>query len=175
MIFEISIIVLALVFSLILFKSDKNIFKKFGLAFIAVLLFEYFTQALWLNKGLAPLAYLYLDVSWIIGLGWATIIIVMRSIADMYFHSFTDRLKFFINLIMIGIVGFFAEWVVLGLDIREYSEAVKNTLSGITIGPVPIEAIYYIHVFMALVLSFNLYWESLLNINESKLKRKSSK
>ena len=175
MIFEISVITLALVFCLIIFKSDKDIFKKFGLAFIAITLFEYFTQSLWLNKGLEPWAYLYLDVSWIIGLGWTTIIIVSRSLIEMYFPYLTEKLKFFIKLAVIGIIGFFAEWVVLGLGIREYSEAVNKTLSGIMIGPVPIEAIYYIPVFMALVLSFSLYWESILNIKKNESKRKPSK
>jgi len=57
--------------------------------------------------------------------------------------------------------------VVLGLGIREYSSAAQRMLSGITLGNVPIGALYYIPVFMVLVISFVRYWET---IGEEKAK-----
>lgn len=162
MIFEISVIVITAVFLAIFYKFNKNIFKVYGLTFIAVLLFEYFTQALWLNAGLAPWAYLYLDVSWIITLGWSTIIIVVRELSAMYISKDKEKLKILFDLVSISIIGFFAEWVVVGLKIRSYSSAAQGILSGIKIGPVPIEALYYIPVFMTLVLAFTFYWEKQL-------------
>ena len=89
-IFEISVILIVLSFILILRKIDKNILRKFGIIFIAVLLFEYFTQAMWLNVNLERWAYLYLDVSWVITIGWTGIIIVSMAIIDLYFPKRTN-------------------------------------------------------------------------------------
>ncbi len=92
--FELSVISLSIIFLLILKKLDKDILRKFGIVFIAVLLFEYFTQALWLNVNLERWAYLYLDVSWIITLGWATIIVVSMAIINLYFPRYSERSRF---------------------------------------------------------------------------------
>jgi MFS family permease len=158
--FELSVISLSIIFLLILKKLDKDILRKFGIVFIAVLLFEYFTQALWLNVNLERWAYLYLDVSWIITLGWATIIVVSMAIINLYFPRYSERSRFLLYLIIITIIGLVAEAVVVNLGIRQYSSAVKDVLIGYNIlGGVPIEVLYYIPVFMALVLSFSRYWE----------------
>jgi hypothetical protein len=134
----------------------------YSVTFVAVLLFEYFTQALWLNKGLESWAYLYLDVSWVITLGWATIILVARELSSLYMNKNNEKVKIAVDLLIVTVIGFIAEWVVLGLGIREYSGAVLSVITGIKIGPVPIEAFYYIPVFMLLVLTFTLYWEKQL-------------
>ncbi|MBU0628436.1 MAG: hypothetical protein KKC75_04550 [Nanoarchaeota archaeon] len=180
MIFERSVITIAIVFLLILIKIDKDSLRKFGIILVAVLLFEYFTQALWLNKNLEPWAYLYLDVSWIIAIGWATIILVSIKIIDLYFSNLSERRRFFFYLVPITIIGIVAEGVVLGLGIREYSSAVQRMLSGIVLWNVPIEALYYIPVFMVLVISFTGYWETIVEekakpIEENKAKKGSKK
>lgn len=159
--FEASVLIICLSFLLVLRKLDADIFRKFAVTFIAVLLFEYFTQPLWLNVGLEKWAYLYLDVSWIITVGWATIIIVSMAIIDLYFKRENELERFFFYFIPITFVGITAEAVVLFLGIRKYPPEVIGILSGKTIfGLVPIEALYYIPVFMALVISFARYWET---------------
>ena len=161
MIFELSILILIGVFLLILNKLDSKVFRRFGLAFVAVLLFQYFTQALWLNLNLEPWAYLYLDVSWILTVGWAGIIVVCLQLIELYFPNLSEKARYALSVVSIGIVGFFAEWVVVGLGIRDYPDAVKEGLSGILLGygKVPIEALYYIPVFMVLMVAFVRYWE----------------
>lgn len=168
---------LTIVFLLFLYRFNNKILKIYCLTFVAVLVFEYFTQALWLNKNLAPWAYLYLDVSWIITLGWSTIIVVSGELVNSYIKTSNVKLKFLFNVIIVSIIGFFAEWVVLGLKIREYSVSALNVMSGVKIGPVPIEALYYIPAFIILVLAFSIYWEeNLFNFKEnSKLGRKFKK
>ena len=158
--FELGVIVICLAFFIILRKLDPHIPRKFGITFIAVLLFEYFTQPLWLNVNLERWAYLYLDVSWIITLGWTTIILVSMAIIDLYFPKDSELERFIFYFIPITIIGIVAETVVLGLGIRQYPPAVLEILSGYKIlGRTPIEALYYIPVFMALVISFARYWE----------------
>ncbi len=176
MIFEISIISLVALFLLILYKLNNKVLRRFGLAFVAVLLFEYFTQALWLNHNLEPWSYLYLDINWILTIGWAGIITVCMELINLYLPNLTERFRYVISVIFIGIIGFFAEWVVVGLEIRFYPEAVKQSLSGIMLGygKVPIEALYYIPVFMALMVSFVRYWEICFD-EKTKQKLKSNR
>ncbi|MBT4857929.1 hypothetical protein HOK76_06060 [archaeon] len=177
MIFELTVITLSLVFLLILFKLNSKVFQRFGLAFVAVLLFEYFTQALWLNLNLEPWSYLYLDVSWILTIGWATIIVVSLELIELYFPNYSEKVRYFLSIFIIGIVGFFAEWAVIALGIRDYPLAVKQGLSGILLGygKVPIEALYYIPVFMALMVAFVRYWEMLLSQKPKKTKKRGKK
>lgn len=179
MIFELAILVLVGVFLLILYKLDSKIIKKFLIACVAVLLFEYFTQALWINLKLQKWAYLYLDVSWILTIGWAGIIVVSMNLVELYLPKMKEYLKYIISLVIISLVGILAEWVVLYLEIRKYTPVVQESLSGITVGYglLPIEIFYYIPVFMALVTSFVRYWEINLdekkNINVKPTKKKS--
>jgi len=170
MIFEIGVILISLTILLFLYKLDKHSLKTYGLIFLGVLLFEYFTQALWLNKNLEPWAYLYLDVSWIITLGWSTIIIASKKIVELYFPTWKAPVKFLSSLVLVTIIGYFAEATVLGLGIREYSSAVLNIASGVKIGLVPIEALYYIPVFITLVLTFAAYWQTLLFKDKNNLR-----
>ncbi len=174
MIFELAVLVLVGVFLLLLHKLNIKATRRFIIAFIGVLIFQYFTQALWLNQNLEKWSFLYLDVNWILTVGWAGIIVVSMSLVNLYFPSLKEWSKYIISLLLISIVGFLAEWVVVGLKIRYYSPAVKEVLSGIMLGygKVPIEALYYIPVFMALITSFVRYWE--ISFDESASNKKES-
>ena len=158
--FELSVIVATLLLIGLLYCHDKAVLKKFTATFIGVLLFEYFTQALWLNKNLARWAYLYLDVSWIITLGWTGIILGSQAIIESRYAKIKEWKRFLLTLGLVTVIGVLAEGLVRYLGIREYSSAVQQVLSGYWIaGLVPLEALYYIPVFMALVLSFSKYWQ----------------
>ena len=159
-------------FLLILYKLDKKVFRRFGLAVIGVLIFEYFTQALWINADLEPWSYLYLGVNWIITIGWAGIITVSTQLIKLYLPKYSKKIRYVISVFVVGIIGFFAEWVGVGLGVRQYTEAALEVTSGILIGygKVPIEALYYIPVFMALVIAFVHYWEDILDKEESSKK-----
>lgn len=171
--FEIFVIIATILILFILKKSDHNIFKKFFITIIAVLLFEYLTSALWVNQDLEVWAYLYKGVSWIITLGWVSIILASVGIIDALFPRISERKKFIYQIVLISIVGFFAEIFVRSIGIREYSSLAQQALSGIMIINVPLEAFYYIPVFMALVLSFKRYWEiSTLNQPKNRGKKK---
>ena len=86
-VFELSVIVISIAFLLLTHKLYKSIWKKYGIIFCGVLLFEYFTQALWINKGLEAWSYLYLDVNWLITLGWSTIIIVCMTLVNAHANN----------------------------------------------------------------------------------------
>lgn len=161
MIFELSVLFIVACLLVIQYKLDNKTFRRFFFAFVAVYLFQYFTQALWLNQNLEPWAYLYLDVSWILTVGWAGIIVTSMKLIDLYFPRLPEGVRYIFQVIIIGLIGFLAEWVVVGLGIRHYPSAVREIFSGVMLGygKVPIEALYYIPVFMALMVAFVRYWE----------------
>jgi len=165
--FEIFVIVATVIVLFVLNVKDKDIKRKFLITFISVLLFEYFTSALWINKNLEYWAYLYKGVSWIITLGWTSIILASIALVNYTLPKLSEGKRFIVQLLVVSVVGFFAEILVRLLGIRDYSALAQKAMSGVMIGGVPIEAIYYIPVFMALVISFKRYWE--ISFNEKKI------
>lgn len=160
MIFEISVILATIVILAILSCSDKKIFSKFLITIVGVLLFEYLTTPMWLNKNLESWAYLYKGVSWIITLGWTSIILASVAIINFSFKKLSEGKRFIFQLILVSIVGLLAEMLVRYFGIRDYSPMVQKSMSGVFLfGLIPIEALFYIPVFMALVIGFKRYWE----------------
>ena len=166
-VFELLVLVAGAVLMWYLRGKDAHWFRRFFIVFLGVLIFEYFTQPLWLNKNLEWWAYLYLDVSWVITVGWTVIIIVAEELVDYFKPGLSLKSKFFLYLLMVTAIGLMAEYLVLAIGIRGYAPAVLSILSGNKLfGLVPAEALYYIPVFMALVISFSKYWE--LTLQEPK-------
>lgn len=161
--FELVVIVLAAASVLVITKFDRDAWKKFLIIFIGILLFQFFTQALWLTEGLDRWAYLYLGVSWIITLGRATMVIVSVYVVDALMKKSSERVRFWVYLIPILILGIIAEAISTARGTIVYHEDLQALFSGVTIfGAVPIEALFYIPVFMLFVLSFWKYWEHIL-------------
>lgn len=157
--FEILVILASIIVYYILQLKDKSLWKKFTITFVGVLLFEYFTQALWFNKNLESWAYLYLDVSWIITLGWTFIILASIAIIDSFCNKYSEKKRYVFSILLASAVGFIAEALVRNIGIREYAARTQEFLSGVQLLSVPIEAFYYIPVFMALIIAFKKYWE----------------
>lgn len=160
MIFEILVTILTLIILVILRISDKKILSKFFITIVGVLLFEYLTGAMWINQNLESWAYLYKGVSWVITLGWTSIILVSVAIINSGFRRLSEGKRFILQLILVSIIGLIAEIIVRSMGIREYSLMAQKSMSGIMLfGLVQIEALFYIPVFMILVLGFKRYWE----------------
>ncbi|MFH2021310.1 MAG: hypothetical protein ABIJ34_07895 [archaeon] len=171
-IFEIIVVVLSGGLLLALKKKNKEVVKRFFLLSIGILIFEMFTSPLWHNVGLDPWAYLYMDVSWILTIGWASILLFSMTFVD-YVSKAKEKVKFFYYLCIASFLGLVAEaWVIL-LGIRSYSPEVNAILIGkyIPLTGVPVEAIYYIPVFMALVIGFARYFEMATTLTEKRKKK----
>jgi len=161
MIFEITVILIALLSIIFLQTKNKHTIRRFIVISIGVLLFEYFTQALWFNKNLESWAYLYLDVSWILTIGWATIILVSMTIIEYYQKKSSELKKFILTDLLVSVIAFFAEWIVLRLGIREYSAPVLKLIeeSPVLFGILPLREALYIPAFIFLIIAFVKYWE----------------
>ena len=170
--YELTVIAIAVIAFLILRKFDKKILRNFVIVFIGILLLQYFTQALWLTVGLAKWSYLYQGVNWIITLGRTTMVIVSMAIIDFFFPKFSERARFGLYFIPILITGLIGETISSSRGTIQYHPKLLESFSGITIlGSVPIEAIYYIPVFMLLAISFARYWQIILDSNQTSKKK----
>jgi len=158
--FEI-LILLGAVLSIFLFSKIKNkSILRFAILALGVFIFEFFTNTLWMNYHLGRWAYVYQDVSWIITLGWTTLIFLAMFLVEKYFNDYSELKKFILMLVFITVLGLFGESAVVNLGIRSYSPEALDVINGIYLPyiNVPLVALYYIPVFMALVISFYKFW-----------------
>ena len=162
---EISLILATIVSLIFLSKKQKNIIIIFLITFIGVLLFEYFTQALWENIGLADWAYLYLDIAWILTLGWTLNILWVTFFVSKQFKNMPKIGSFVTIILLSSLLGIVGEIILVKTGIRVYSPEVLALASGNLIaGAVPIESLYYVPAFMTLVVAFKRYWQNNLRI-----------
>lgn len=147
----------------ILSKFTDRVLLRYLVVAIGVLIFELFTAPMWNNVKLGEWAYVYHDVSWILTLGWTTLILSTIILVDHFFKQKTQPVRFAIYLAVLTVIVFVAEMVVLQLGIRSYSKEVLAVLIGVNIAGVPIEGFYYIAVFTSLLIGFYKFWESVID------------
>jgi hypothetical protein len=155
--FEIFVVLGTAVMLFILSKFTKSILPKYLTMVAGVLIFEIFTAPMWNNYKLGRWAYVYRDVSWILTIGWSTLILSTIVVVDKFFNHLREWKRFPIYLVLLTILVFITEITVVNLGVRSYSPEVKSTIIGIFIFNVPIEGFYYIAVFTALVIGFYKY------------------
>lgn len=144
-------------------RREKNFIGHFAVTAFGVFIFEMFTSPLWENPHLGQFAYIYQDVSWVLTIGWAAMILAVVLLVDTFFSNMRESKRFFLYMLGMAVVGFTAEIIVVKMGLRVYSPEVLNTLWGAHILDVPVEALYYIPVFSALVIGFYKYWANVLD------------
>ena len=142
------------------YLKNRSYLKRFGWILLGVFLFEFSTQVLWINEGLWRFTYVAYDrigphLNWLISLGWTLIVFYAWLLVDRFDLS-KEWKRFTYRLVAVTVISILAEGVVLNLGIRSYGPEVQQLLSGYKIPAlgVPIEALYYVPAFMALVLGF---------------------
>lgn len=160
--FEIFIGLSAIASFFLLAKIRDKIWLRFILASVGILIFELFTGPMWHNYHMGNWAYVYQDVSWILTIGWTSLVLLTILITDKLLPNLRDIYRFPIYLGILTAIAFPLEIFVANIGIRGYADETLAVLSGIQLFNVPIEAIYYIPVFMGLVVSFYKYWSFVL-------------
>ncbi|MBI1880259.1 MAG: hypothetical protein HYR94_18905, partial [Chloroflexi bacterium] len=126
-------------------------------------IFELFTAPMWHNYHLGQWAYIYQDVSWILTIGWSTLILSTIILVDHFLTRLREWQRFALYLVSLTILVFIFEAIVIALGIRSYAPEVEAVLLGPHLVNVPIEGLYYIPVFTALVIGFYKYWSLVLD------------
>jgi len=140
-------------------KGYKNVTRKFIILFVSVLLFEFMSFPMWENSGFQKWAYIFQDITWIITLGWVGIFMFTFLIVDYAFRKTPEKYKFWIYLLVLEAIVVPIESGLIIFGIRGYAPILANTLSGymIPLTVVPIEAIYAVPLFTALIICFYKY------------------
>lgn len=128
-----------------------------------VLLFELFTAPMWDNLHLGWWAYLYQDVSWILTLGWSVLLLLVVVIVDRLLPRWRQWKRFLLYLLMLALLVLPLEMVLVAAGIRGYAPEVLEALLGVWLAGVPLEMLYYVPVFSALVIGFYKYWMLILD------------
>jgi hypothetical protein len=139
-------------------RRYKNTLKKYGIMLVGVLLFQMFTAPLWDNMHYGQFGYIYADVTWILTIAWSTLFFTSIILIDHYFKNLKESRRFFLYLILNTVIAIMAEIVVVNFGMRGYAPEIYEATSGIMFKGVPIEILYYIPVFSALVVGFYKYW-----------------
>ena len=147
----------------ILGKLTNHVLRRFLVIVAGVLVFEIFTSPMWLNYKLGPWAYVYQDVSWILAVGWSALILTIVTAVDHLLPRWAAGRRFAVYLAVLATLVFVLEAIVVGLGIRRYSPEVLDTVAGVFVAGVPLEALYYVPVFMTLVICLYKYWEFLID------------
>src|SRR3989344_9004333 len=85
----------------ILSKFQTNILKRFALVAIGVFIFEFFTSPMWVNSHLGPWAYVYQDVSWVLTMGWTTLILSIIVLLDKFLPQLSELKRFGLYLVFL--------------------------------------------------------------------------
>jgi hypothetical protein len=160
LVFEISIIVLALLAYRFLHARFLRVGQHFGLIAIGVFALEFFTGPMWKNQNLGFWAYIYSDVSWILTIAWTTMILLTVYLVDTVVGVRGALRRFVLYLVVLTPSTLLFESLTVALGIRAYAPETLAAAGNwrIPLLEVPAAGLYYIPVFMTLVLSFYKHW-----------------
>lgn len=159
-IFEIFIVIGTIVCLYLISRFTKKTLNKYLIVAGGIFIFEFFTGPMWINSHLGPWAYVYTDVSWVLTVGWATLILTTIVVIDKMLPKSKEWHKFICYILTLTFEVLIFESIVLKLGIRSYAPETLKVINNlyIPILSVPVKALYYIPTFIALVVGFYKYW-----------------
>lgn len=141
-------------------RWNARVLAHYGVIATGVLIFEVFTAPMWDNFKLGVWGYVYKDVSWILTLGWSSLIIGTVFMVDRARGHWPEWQRFLAYLVVLTVITAAAEAVVVALGIRSYAPEVMEVARGSYVlgGALSLHLLYYVPVFMSLVIAFYKYW-----------------
>jgi hypothetical protein len=140
-------------------RRHAHVLRKLAILFIGILLFEIMSEPMWINAGFQPWAFLYRDITWVLTLGWVVVFMVAILVVDYAAIGKSERQKFWLYLLLIETIVVPIESCLIIFGIRDYAPVLKSTMSGLTIPftLVPLEAVFAVPLFAALIIAFYKY------------------
>lgn len=163
LIFDLVVVVASFTTFCVLRRFIDKLWLRAVVMAVGVLLFELFTAPMWINEHLGRWAYVYCDVSWILTLGWTALILGAVVLVDVWKPQWSAPKRFAAYLGLLLVLVTIAEVVVVGIGIRKYSPEVMASVSGVAVLGVPLEILFYVPVFTALVIAFYKYWSFVID------------
>ena len=167
LLFELFILVCTVAVFVVLPRLANRVPTRYLTVALGVLIFEMFTAPMWHNEKLGQWAYIYLDVSWVLTLGWSTLVLSIVTFVDALLKRWREWQRFLAYLCVLTPLVILFEWLVIGLGIRSYSPEVLDVIGSAYLPGlgVPADGLYYVPVFMSLVIAFYKYWMASLGLD----------
>ncbi|MCM0592120.1 MAG: hypothetical protein KA716_18710 [Gloeotrichia echinulata DEX184] len=100
-IFELFVVAVFAGSLLFLSKIKDRIWLRFAIMAVGVLIFELFTAPMWNNHKMGQWAYLYHDVSWVLTIGWTSLIMMVVLLVDRLLPTVKEWKRFFLYLVIL--------------------------------------------------------------------------
>jgi hypothetical protein len=141
--------------------------RNFAIAFVGVFLFELMIEPMVTNAHFPEWSYIYHDISIVMTLGWIVLLWFVTALVDRFLPQVSHGRRFFLTLV--AIAAFAApieEWLITH-GYRAYSASAQADFSGFLtpISHMPIEVIFAVPCYFALILGFVNYWKITLDNN----------
>jgi hypothetical protein len=164
-VFELVVILGTVALLWLLSRRQPNVVKHYLLIAFGIAIFEVFTAPMWNNVKLGVWAYIYKDVSWVLTVGWSSLVIGTIFLVDRWLPWARAWQRFLIYIGVLTALTAIAESVVIALGIRSYAPEVMAVVIGSIIPgtSISLHLLYYVPVFMSLVICFYKYWAPLLD------------
>jgi len=160
---EVFIIVVSLGLIALLSQNDRETWKRFIFIFIGVIIFEFLTNSFWVYGNLPSWTFMYEDISWVIALGWSSVILVSMSLVNFSSQGRDIKLVFLFYLIVGTVFGLLTDTLLNLISVKTYTSNVTSLFDGDSLfGVLPVESLLYILAFVALVITFQYFWMSRL-------------
>lgn len=145
-------------------ERQKKWFRSLGISIVAVLLFELMIEPMVANTNLPAWSYIYHDISILMTGGWVLIVWAAILCVDKFFIHYNLVSRFTLYLIGSTIIAVPLETWLITNGYRVYSQSAITNFSGYTFPAlgVPLEVVFAIPFYLALVIVFIRYWEIML-------------
>ncbi|MDX2212664.1 MAG: hypothetical protein SFY66_05180 [Oculatellaceae cyanobacterium bins.114] len=139
--------------------------RDFCIAFLGVFLFEMMIEPMVDNQNFPQWSYWFHDISIIMTGVWIVVIWLTTELMNRLLIHYSVAQKFLVTLLVIGAIALPLEsWFIIH-GYRVYGPSAVANFTGFTtpITQVPVEVAFAIPCYMALVIGFIRYWETLLD------------
>src|SRR5690606_28663891 len=92
--FDVVVIGAAIIVFSWLRRTTPKLWLRWLVMMTGVCLFELFTSPMWHNEHLGRWAYVYCDVSWVLTLGWTTMLMAVVALVDRWRPRWTALQRF---------------------------------------------------------------------------------
>lgn len=150
---------------LLLPMNKSKLLRNLAITFFGVLLFELLIGSMVNNTNFPAWSYIWRDITILLTGGWVLIIWGVTWFVDKYFIDKNLTEKFVLYLAYAALVITPIEAVLIHTGYRSYQPSTVANFSGFTVPwlAVPVEVIFAVPFYLALVVAFSRYWAIVLD------------
>ncbi len=135
------------------------------IAVLAVFLFEMMIEPMVNNQNLPQWSYIFRDISILMTGLWIIVVWIVTNLLNRFLLTMNPVVKFLMMLLVTGVLALPLESLFILSGFRVYGPSTIANFTGILtpITKIPVEIAFAIPCYMALVIGFIGYWETLLD------------